>query len=558
MLAAALISLAGIPAEAEPRALLLTDLASCVVDGDRTRVPVQKVRGAAALLQVGAGTIDFHLRLPERAELSFALAADQPMEALEVSVAHDGGVTPLGLRLAGPGWQADLAGLAGRAVRIRFESRAARPIRWIEPRIVGRGGTPALLPTLPERNDRQPNLLLYVVDALRPDHLSLHGYARPTSPRLDALAQRASVFENAYSNGPDTMSAIPALFTSLLPVEGLSELRHPGHPRRRTLAEVLDKRRYTTAAFQTNFTLRASLGFDRGFFRYELLVDESGPRKLGRVTATALHDQVIPYATAQRKRPFFLYVQSLDVHNPYAPPPPFLGRWSNDTSRDPVSDLHPDRYDEAIAYADHELGRLLDALAESGVADSTVIVVTADHGEALGEGGRILHGRSLHEEQVRIPLLVALPGQTQPERVHALVSLMDLAPTLVEAAGGPAPRWFQGRSLFAKNAWYAPRVAAGELYGEARRAWFLREDDWKLVVVKREHRLFHLPSDPAEERDLAGKNPVTAAYLSRLLWERAEDYRYQRFDAPVPVIEGLDAAEREALEDSLRALGYIE
>ena len=159
---------------------------------------------------------------------------------------------------------------------------------------------------------------------------------------------------------------------------------------------------------------------------------------------------------------------------------------------------------------------------------------------------------------MRIPLIVALPGRTQPERVHSLVSLMDLAPTLVEAAGGRAPRSFQGRSLFAKSAWYEPRVAAGELYGEARRAWFLREDDWKLVVVKREHRLFHLPSDPAEGRDLAGKNPVTAAYLSRLLWERAEDYRDQRFDAPLPVIEGLDAAEREALEDSLRALGYIE
>jgi arylsulfatase A-like enzyme len=549
------VLLAVSPAGAERRTLELTKVPSCVVDGARVAVPVDTAEGRAALLQAGPGTIDFHLRLPEEAELSFGLAADHPLESLEISVAHDGGVAPLALQLAGTRWRADLADLAGRAVRIRFESGAAGPVRWIEPWVIGRGDTPVLLPAPSTRQDRRPNILLYVVDALRPDRLSLYGYGRPTSPRLEALAQRATVFDNAYSNGADTMSAIPALFTSLPPGEGLMELRHPRFPRRPTLAETLDKHHYTTAAFQANFTLRPSLGFDRGFFRYALLADETGS-KLRKISAAALHAQVIPYATAPRKRPFFLYVQSLDVHNPYAPPPPFLGRWSKDTGV--AASLQPDRYDEAIAYADHELGVLLDALAKRGLIDSTLIVVTADHGEALGEGGRTLHGRSLHEEQVRIPLLVAPPGQARATRVDALVSLMDLAPTLVDAAGFPVPPSFQGRSLLERNPWFEPRLALGEFSGPNRRAWYLREDEWKLVVVQGEHHLFHLPTDPGEERDLAAERPITTAYLARLLWERVADYRDMRLDAPAPLVDGLDGAERKALEDALRALGYIE
>lgn len=549
-----MLALAATASAAERATLHLAERTSCVIGGERHEVPVGAVGAAPALLHAPGAPLDFHLRLPAEARLSFGLEPPLAREDFDVEVADDSGAIRVELRREGDRWAADLSKLAGRVVRLRLANRTSHAIHWTDPRVSGRGaGAHALLPPPPEPAPR-PNVLVYLVDTLRPDRLSLYGYARPTSPRLEALAKRGTVFDNAYSASHDTMSAVPALFTSLMPDEALWELRRPSPRRRPTLAQAFDRARYVTAAFQANATMVPGLGLGRGFFRYDLLQHPGEPR----VSAETLHAAVIPWLVKPRSKPFFVYVQSMDVHNPYEAPPPFRGRWSDADGHSALARIDPDRYDEAVAYADHEIGKLLDALDAAGLAESTVVVVTADHGEALGEGGRRLHSVSLHEEQIRIPLIVALPWHPEAARVDELVSLLDVVPTLVPLAGQAIPERSRGRSLFRATPWYEPAVAVGETTRHAHASWYLREGPWKLRASADGARLFHLPSDPAEERDLAAEKPVTAAYLEGMLWDRAPRYRQAGAVVPHPVLDGLDAQQRRELEDALRSLGYIE
>src|SRR5262249_1431396 len=208
-----------------------------------------------------------------------------------------------------------------------------------------------------------------------------------------------------------------------------------------------------------------ALGFNRGFATYEIVGPQHPPQGKGleKASAAELHARVAAWLATprERQRPFFLYVQSFDVHSPYTPPQDFLGRFAGtqenlapvltffpeemdpatrEVFREAVSKLEPWHYDDAIAYNDFELGGLVDRMAALGLRESTVIVVTADHGESLGEGGRFTHGLSLNEELLHIPLIVALPWVERPIRLdNAVVSLVDVEPTLLVLAGIQPP-----------------------------------------------------------------------------------------------------------------------
>ena len=292
--------------------------------------------------------------------------------------------------------------------------------------------------------------------------------------------------------------------------------------------------------------------------------------KFPLATAAELHARVLKWLARKRERPFFLFVQSFDVHDPYAPPPPFLGRFSKSVKRPPLTlssiprRMKPERYkqrlqdaavyDDAVAYADHELGNLIESLSELGLRDSTALVITSDHGEALGERGLFLHGQSLHEEEVRIPLIISLPWQPSAARSEDVISLMDLGPTLLDLAGIAIPDQFQGQSFLQPPEAHRPRIAIGN---RKLNEWFLREGPWKLVVWKKRVELFHIPSDRHEAHDLSEQSPIVLAYLYRLLWENSlavRDTGYQQRS----IDYGLDEKQRKQLHDSLRALGYTE
>jgi arylsulfatase A-like enzyme len=225
-----------------------------------------------------------------------------------------------------------------------------------------------------------------------------------------------------------------------------------------------------------------------------------------------------------------------------------------------IAELKPELYDDCIAYADHEIGNLLAALARLGLRERTAVVITADHGESLGEGGRFLHGHSLLEELVRVPLIVVLPWDEEPRRIAAPVSLLDVAPTLLDLAGLPVPPGLRGRSLFRERTESEEAAVVGVRLeaasgGQRVTDWFLRDGAWKLRVDRDSHaRLFDLLSDGTEARDVAEQRPVEVGYLTARLRELGAPLE-GRTAASAPQLE---PAERQERERALRALGYFE
>jgi arylsulfatase len=568
-------------AEDEPRVTIeLTSSPVCHVADEPARPPTRAEGPALELLQIDARPIDFYQRLPSESVLLVGLPSGVSLDDVRVSVTSEERQEVLGwVRDPDGGWRAGLEGFDDTVVRLRFENRSGGAVSWARPRITGvetRVVPP--LPPPPATGSGIENYLVYVVDALRADHLSVYGYERPTSPRLEEFARAGAVFLNAHSTGSHTATSIPSLFTSLAPSEVQGRLPRSEDGVSHTVAELFREAGFATAAFQGNLLLRKYMGFARGFKTYRLFA----PRvdgKLAIITATELHEHVVAWLEKPRQRPFFLFVQSMDVHHPYGPPAPFLGKFGSgdydptpeltylpedvrpklgDFYRRTVRGLKLQHYDDGIAYADHELGLLLDKLGDLGLRDSTAIIITADHGESLGEGGRFLHGLSLHQEQVHVPLLISLPWLREPLRVQSLVSLLDLAPTLLDLAGIPTPAQFKGRSLLRSHPRHEPRIAIGERIGpQGFQEWFVRQEEWKLIATRRGRTLYHIPSDRREERDLSEQRPLLTAYLTGLLWASSPAFREIEYQAP-PSDRHLDEAQLRELEEAGRALGYIE
>lgn len=556
----------------EPDLIDLTRAPACHIAGEQALLRGQQSGPLRILPQRDERPIECFLRLPAKdSVLHFRLPDSAPSGAVRVEVATDEAERRLALQPTSHGaYRARLEGFDGQVVRLRLDAGGATD--WIQPRVEGIGAAlppPLALPE-PRPGGERPNVLLFVVDALRADRLSVYGYARDTSPRLAELARRATVFDNAYATGPNTRNSIPSLLSSIPANEVHGQLRLAATGVRTVLAQVFRRAGYRTGAFQANLWLRPVLGFGRGFDTYEVLGSRGNTAR-----AEALRVRALEWLDSG-SGPFFLFIQSFDVHDPYEPPAPFAGRFGEapvlPRSRPPelglfpftqawedlyervLPDLKPQFYDDAVAYTDHEIGLLLDGLRERGLLDSTLVLVTADHGEALGEGNRWLHGISLHEEQVRVPLIVARPGQQQAVRSGEVVSLLDLAPTLLELAGLEPPAQFRGRSLVQSRPARAPRAIVGSL---ADRGWFVRKGDWKLVATRETAWLHHLPADPEESVDRGDEFPVRKGYLTALLRARSRAFRESGFE-PLPFDAGLSEEDRKQLHEDLRALGYAE
>lgn len=528
----------------------------------------------APRLTLGPGEeVELLARIPARSRFEFERADAGAPDALRIELRTDSGRVPAQPESAQSRSRVvRLDEHAGDVVGLTLENRAPTALTLVAPRLVG--ARPAPAETIPElRSPQRTNVLLYVVDTLRADRLGAYGYGRPTTPHLDALARRGILFENAYATGPSTVPSITGLFSSRLPFELHGRLE-PSGPAATTLAEAFRGAGYRTAAFQANFLLMESFGYARGFDAYQRLRETDGSQFPRRVNADVLHDRVIAWLQQADARPFFAYVQSLDVHNPYAPPAPFREMFASSESRlgiDPGQfgeahratlerarrEFSPDLYDGAVAYADHEIGRLLAALRDLGLESSTLVVVTADHGESLGEGGRMLHGSSLHEEVVRVPLIVAPPGAFPARRVDEIVSLVDLGPTLLELVGIARPPSMRGEGFLPRRAADPFPLAVGERTSLTHEVLerFVREENWKLVVSDEKTELYDLSADPAEERNVAAAHPVTTAYLRRELAARlaAQVAGEARARGPGPTDDQL-----RDFEAGLRALGYLE
>ena len=407
---------------------------------------------------------------------------------------------------------------------------------------------------------RVENVLLYVIDTLRADHLPTYGYPRNTMPRLDELAREAVVFEHAYSPAARTRPSTASLLTGQYPSRHRAQLGRGLAADTETLAEALRAHGRSTWAFVANGNVFApGFGFDQGFDVFRS-VRGSAPTKAAR--ATAVHEAVRPLLRAHADEPFFAYIHSVDPHAPYDPPPRFAGRFrAGDVARRAPSTREA-LYDEELAAQDAALGELVDTLKELRLLDRTLILVVGDHGEEFFEHGGWEHGSRLYQEQIRVPAILRLPKAAGgvAGRVPSPLSLVDAAPTLLGLLGLPALSHAQGRSRADDVRHPENEVAPHPIYAEELtphrggilQAWI--DGRWKLIrhVSQRSthHELFDLLADPTESEDQSHD-------ATRL---HAMEMAMQDFAAQVAVPEPPDRkparidAETQTL---LRAMGYL-
>jgi choline-sulfatase len=395
------------------------------------------------------------------------------------------------------------------------------------------------------------NVLLISIDTLRADHLSAYGFPRPTTPNIDAVAREGVLFKNVHTPVPMTLPAHVSMLTGTLPpTHGLRDNLLNRLPEGSlTLAEMLKAKGLTTGAIVSSFVLDRRFGTSQGFDSYDdrfqavHKIGDLSERKGDEATRLAK-----AWLDEHKDRPFFFFLHLYDPHDPYEPPEPFASQWKE----------HP--YEGEVAFADHCVGEVLEKLRQLGLYEQTLLVITGDHGEMLGEHGELNHGFFIYEGALRVPLVVRVPGSKAAAReVDLAVSLIDIVPTIVSLVGAEVPKGVEGMDL---SPWLAGRGAGGgtrALYAEtvtptryygASSLLGVIADGWKYIETTRPE-LYDLRSDPAETVNLVERQPAKADALGRSL--AAILAAAGRAPGPAPESAALDEAARQRLA----ALGYL-
>jgi arylsulfatase A-like enzyme len=448
-------------------------------------------------------------------------------------------------------------------------------------------------PAQPPARPGAPNVLLISIDSLRADHLGCYGYRRDTSPSIDRLAREGALFRTVVSPTSWTLPAHLTLLTAQPPPHhGVTGDMQRLRPEAILLSETLWEAGYATAGFVSAPYLDAAYGYSQGFDHYDdySVANRSDEASRRGITSPRLFGIVSEWLSewdrGQRRRPFFAFVHMWDVHYDYAPPPPYdtmfdpdyRGTVSGDILGPAVHARMDERdlahvialYDGEIRFTDGYVGRLVQQLEQLGVADDTIIVVTADHGEEFFEHGNKGHRPTLYDEALLVPLVVRYPAQVPPGVVVGpQVRLMDVAPTILALAGVPRPAAF-GTKADAPHAacdltpWIVggppatlpPLTAFSDLLGSGLvpSVAAVRTQTQKFIQVvagdRREER-YDLSRDPGERVDLAGADAgADGALRSELAAWFAAWRDHGALARPVE----LDAAHLERL----RALGYAE
>jgi arylsulfatase A-like enzyme/Flp pilus assembly protein TadD len=394
------------------------------------------------------------------------------------------------------------------------------------------------------------NVVIITIDTLRADHLGCYGYKQIRTPNIDALASESARFERAYTPVPVTLPAHTVIFTGTYPVfSGMHDFSgNKLNPKQPTLASLLKGQGYTTGAVIGSAVLDSRFGLNQGFdFYYDHFdfnrLQESNLEEMER-PGNVVADVALDWLGKNRRNKFFLWMHLYDPHYPYRPPPPY-------------SEQYKDRlYDGEIAFADVQVGRLISFLKANNIYRNTLIVLTGDHGEGLGEHGEKTHGFFIYNATLHVPVIIHLPGSASSKTVSELVSLADLMPTVLQALKVDIPTEVQGHGLLPLM---VPRKAgeSRNLYAETflPRLHF----NWsELRAVETEKyqfidapkpELYDLSKDPGETQNLYADKKAVAEELRNRLTTLIGQYS-----------AGQELAEKTGLDpalmERLKSLGY--
>ena len=439
----------------------------------------------------------------------------------------------------------------------------------------------SLLPACSAEPERPRNVIFVLVDTLRADHLGAYGYARETSPNLDAFARRSVFFRDARSQAPCTFPSVNSILTSRYPAAFLGQPNQAmGIPERiPSLAEILRLRGYRTVAVSSSAVVRNTpsqhnpgAGFGRGF---EVFLEDCVWKAAACVNRQVLAPQVLD--RSRDDRPLFLYIHYLDPHGPYNPPQGYPRRFAKghpekpfirNGNPNPIGDMlykggpDPgvtpadlqhliDLYDDEIAYFDAQWAHFLRALEEGGWLDDSIVVFASDHGEAFLEHDHIKHCRTVFDNEVRVPLVFHIPG-VEARTVEQPVQNLDIVPTLLDYLGLPAVGLtLEGESLRP----LIDKGTAGDPLQYSLSGPYRSVADGRFKLIQdlggEAFWLFDLQKDPGETRDVLAAERRTFHRLRDALggW-------LARTEGQGRADESLRKA-REA-EEKLRSLGYLE
>lgn len=522
-------------------------------------------------------TVGYPLEVPEGARLRGVLEGEG---TLEVWAARDGAPdTQLSVVAGGArshGVDVALDELAGEVARLELRARGG--LRLLHPAVITLDATP------PPEVRRPRNVLIYLIDTLRADRLSVYAPdTRVRTPGISRFARDATVMTRARSQENWTKPSVATLLSGLMPWEHTAYSDASAVPQSvQLLPQILHERGFTTAAFIANGYVSGRFGFRRGWDTWRNYIRERRSTRGEHVAADVL--QWLDERPAEQ--PFFLYVHAIDPHVPYRPPETYLRMYAPEPYRGPV-DFSRDAtlleriktgglrlrerdrrhlealYDGEVSYQDAQLTSILDGLAHRGLDEDTMVIITADHGEEFWDHGSVGHGHNLYDELVHVPLIVRVPGLTPaPRRLESSVGLVDVPATILDVLGEPVPEEMSGRSL-----WPSLR-GAGESAPSSSVAGFM--EHWRSVSSGRlklitrpggRVALYDLVTDPDELHDVSAERPLALAFMRGLLGlrladtrpegTRSESARPRRRHRATPAV--IDAE----LEAQLEALGYV-
>lgn len=410
-----------------------------------------------------------------------------------------------------------------------------------------------VLPALTCAGTKLENILLITMDTARADHFGFAGYAYIKTPNIDKLAEESINFVYAYSPSPLTLPSHASILTGLYPQthgvheNDLFQLRKSVE----TLTDFLHSKKYHTAAFVSSIILGSQYGLNKGFDYYDdLHIYSTIDNRIVERKASATTDSVCKYVTTLQA-PFFIWVHYFDPHFPYQPPEPFATEYASHL------------YDGEIAYMDGSIGILLKCIQTKFNKKDIITIITADHGEGLNQHEEDRHGILLYNSTIKVPLLLKIPG-VKPGRIIDNVSLVDIAPTILDYLNIPLPNYLEGRSLM-------PYLIAQKSKQENnKRAIFLETfspyftyrwaplfgiimDDYKFIKANTPE-LYSMKQDPGEENNLFSTNKdLVITYSSKLYSFFSKSLTY-----PWDIKQFYNSTDADAtIKEKLKSLGYV-